>query len=444
MAIAAATLLANDTDLDGDTLSVTAVGTAVNGTVSLVSGVVTFTPAANYTGAASFEYTLSDGALTDTGLVTVTVTGANDPPVAVDDVATTPEDTAVAIAAATLLANDTDLDGDTLSVTAVGTAVNGTVSLVSGVVTFTPAANYTGAASFEYTVSDGALTDTGVVTVTVTAANDAPVAVDDLATTPEDTAVAIAAATLLANDTDLDGDTLSVTAVGTAVNGTVSLVGSGVTFTPAANYTGAASFEYTVSDGALTDTGLVTVTVTGANDPPVAVDDVATTPEDTAVAIAAATLLANDTDLDGDTLSVTAVGTAVNGTVSLVGSTITFTPAANYTGAASFEYTLSDGALTDTGLVTVTVTGANDAPVAVDDLATTPEDTAVAIAAATLVANDTDLDGDTLSVTAVGTAVNGTVSLVGSTITFTPAANYTGAASFEYTVSDGALPTRAS
>ncbi len=91
---------------------------------------------------------------------------------------------------------------------------------------------------------------------------------------------------------------------------------------------------------------------------------------------------------------------------------MTFTPAANYTGAASFEYTVSDGALTDTGLVTVTVTGANDAPVAVDDVATTPEDTAVAIAAATLLANDTDLDGDTLTVTAVGTAVNGTVSLV--------------------------------
>ncbi len=91
----------------------------------------------------------------------MTVTRRNDPPVAVDDAATTAEDTAVAIAAATLLANDTDLDGDTLTVTAVGTAVNGTVSLVSGVVTFTPAANYTGAASFEYTVSDGALTRHG-------------------------------------------------------------------------------------------------------------------------------------------------------------------------------------------------------------------------------------------------------------------------------------------
>ncbi len=262
------------TDPENDPLSFVVATGPTNGILSGAAPNLIYTPNANFTGGDSFTFTVNDGTSTSTpATVSIDVTPVNDAPVAVDDLATTPEDTAVAIAAATLLANDTDLDGDTLSVTAVGTAVNGTVSLASGVVTFTPAANYTGVASFEYTVSDGALTDTGLVTVTVTGANDAPVAVDDLATTPEDTAVAIAAATLLANDTDLDGDTLSVTAVGTAVNGTVSLVSGVVTFTPAANYTGAASFEYTVSDGALTDTGLVTVTVTGANDPPVAVDD---------------------------------------------------------------------------------------------------------------------------------------------------------------------------
>ncbi len=292
--------------------------------------------------------------------MTVTVTGANDAPVAVDDLATTPEDTAVAIAAATLVANDTDLDGDTLTVTAVGTARqrHGEPGRAA-TVTFTPAANYTGAASFEYTVSDGALTDTGLVTVTVTGANDAPVAVDDR----RDDAGRHGGGDRGGDAAgerhgpgwrhphgdrgrdrgQRDGELWSATAA--------------MTFTPAANYTGAASFEYTVSDGALTDTGLVTVTVTRRQRPAGRGGrHVATTPEDTAVAIAAATLLANDTDLDGDTLSVTAVGTAVNGTVSLVSGVVTFTPAANYTGAASFEYTVSDGALTDTGLVTVTVT----------------------------------------------------------------------------------------
>ncbi|MCA9676404.1 MAG: tandem-95 repeat protein, partial [Myxococcales bacterium] len=228
------------------------------------AGTVTFTPAADFNGAASFEYTVSDGAATDTGLVTVTVTAVNDPPVAVDDARSTAEDTAVAITGASLVANDTDIDGGALSVTAVGNAVNGTVALAAGTVTFTPAANFNGAASFEYTVSDGAATDVGLVTVTVTAVNDPPVAVDDSRSTLQDTPIAITGASLVANDTDADGDALTVTAVGNALNGTVALAAGTATFTPTAGFSGTASFEYTVSDGAATDTGLVTVTVTAA------------------------------------------------------------------------------------------------------------------------------------------------------------------------------------
>ena len=96
--------------------------------------------------------------------------------------------------------------------------------------------------------------------------------------------------------------------------------------------------------------------------------------------------------------------------VALAGTTITFTPAANFSGTAGFDYTLSDGALTDTGHVTVTVTAVNDGPVAVDDAATTAEDTAATITAASLLANDTDPDG-TPTITAVSAATNGTVAL---------------------------------
>ncbi len=438
LAITAASLTANDTDIDGGALSVTAVSGAVGGTVALAGGTITFTPTANLSGAGTFLYTVSDGAATATGTVTVTVTAVNDPPVAVDDARTTAEDTPLAIAAASLTANDTDVDGGAFTVTAVGNPTNGTVALASGTVTFTPTANASGAASFEYTVSDGAATDTGLVTVTVTAVNDPPVAVDDTRTTAEDTALAITAASLTANDTDIDGGALTVTAVSGATNGTVTLAGSTATFTPAANFTGAATFTYTVSDGAATDTGLVTITVTAVNDPPVAVDDARTTAEDTPLAITAASLTANDTDVDGGALTVTAVGNPTNGTVALAGGTVTFTPTANASGAASFEYTVSDGAATDTGLVTVTVTAVNDPPVAIDDARTTAEDTALAITTASLTANDTDIDGGALTVTAVSGAANGTVTLAGSTATFTPAANFTGAATFTYTVSDGA------
>ncbi|MFG1311986.1 cadherin-like domain-containing protein, partial [Xanthobacter tagetidis] len=99
-------------------------------------------------------------------------------------------------------------------------------------------------------VSDGkGGTDTATVNVTVTPVNDAPIATADTATTAEDTPLVIAVADLLANDSDLDGDTLSVTGVGGAVGGTVALDDGEITFTPDADFNGDASFSYTVSDG---------------------------------------------------------------------------------------------------------------------------------------------------------------------------------------------------
>jgi cysteine-rich repeat protein len=437
--VAQATLLQNDSDVDGDPLTVTEVGNATNGTVAITGTDVTFTPAADFVGLATFDYTVSDGTDLATVPVSVAVGGLNDPPVAVDDVATTAEDTPLDLTSATLVGNDTDPEGQALSVTAVSDATNGSVALVGSTVTFTPAADFSGTATFTYTVSDGVATDTGLVTITVTPVNDAPVAVDDTGTTAEDTAVDFTAATLTGNDTDVDGAGLTVTAVASSVSGSVVLNGTTATFTPAANFTGLASFEYTVSDGTLTDTGVVTITVTAVNDAPVAVDDTATTAEDTALDLTAATLVGNDTDPDGPGLAVTAVANATNGTVALVGTTATFTPASNFSGIATFEYTVSDGTLADTGLVTITVTAVNDAPVAADDLAAVQAGNSLVVSHATLLANDSDLDGDPLSITAVQTAVNGSVTLEATTITFTPTAGFVGNASFEYVVFDGTV-----
>jgi GH24 family phage-related lysozyme (muramidase) len=183
-------VIANDTDTDGDTLSLTAVTTAGTGTVAINSdGVsVDYTPAANFNGTEVITYTVSDGTLTDaTGTLTITVTAVNDAPVAVDDTLTVDED--ASLTSKDVIANDTDVDGDTLSLTAVTTAGTGTVAINSdGVsVDYTPAANFNGTEVITYTVSDGTLTDaTGTLTITVTAVNDAPVAVDDTLTVDED------------------------------------------------------------------------------------------------------------------------------------------------------------------------------------------------------------------------------------------------------------------
>ena len=224
-------------------------------------------------------------------------------------------------------------------------------------VSYTPAANFAGTDTFTYTIADAAgATDTATVTVTVTNVNnDAPDAVNDAATVAEDSGAN--PITVLANDTDPDpADTRTITAITQPANGTVAITGggTGLTYTPAANFAGTNTFTYTITDAAgATDTATVTVTVTPVNDPPVAVDDAATVAEDSTNN--AITVLANDTDPDtGTTLTITAVTQPANGTVAITGggTGLTYTPNANFTGTDTFTYTITDGALaTDTATV---------------------------------------------------------------------------------------------
>ncbi|MEF1183002.1 Ig-like domain-containing protein, partial [Vibrio campbellii] len=249
--------------------------------------------------------------------------------------------------------------------------------------------NFNGEATISYTVSDGELEDSAEVSVTVNPVNDAPVANDDSAVTDEDTPVTI---NVLPNDTDVDGDTLTiVNASVPAEQGAVEIVDGKLVFTPADNFNGEATISYTVSDGALEDSAEVSVTVNPINDAPVANDDNVVTDEDTPITI---DVLPNDTDVDGDTLTiVNASVPADQGTVEIVDGKLVFTPAENFNGEATISYTVSDGALEDSAEVTVTVNPINDAPVANDDNVVTDEDTPVTI---DVLPNDTDVDGDTL------------------------------------------------
>jgi len=410
-----------------------------HGTVTRQDLVLTYTPDPDYVGLDQIVVTATQDGATVTATVAITVTPVNDAPVGVDDGFAGAKNTASVLAQAVLLANDTDVDGDTLSVTAVGGATGGTVALTGTSVTFTPTTGFTGDGPCTDTLSVGTATDTATVTIAFSNTNSAPVAVDDAATLPEDTIATFSTLQLTTNDTDADGNTLMVTTVGSPTNGTVALVGSDAVFTPDANYNGPATFTYTVSDGTLTDVGLVTLTYTAVDDAPIVADDDATTPEDTALVIPVGTLLGNDSEVDGQTLTVASVQDAGLDTVALAGGMVTFTPRANFNGTATFGYTVTDGGLQASGTVTVVVTAVADAPVAVDDTASTPRNTPVSIARTTLLANDTDVDGQTLTVTSVQGAVQGAVTLDATSAVFTPATGYAGAASFTYTITDGAL-----
>ncbi|RBQ11287.1 tandem-95 repeat protein, partial [Pedobacter miscanthi] len=423
---------------------------------------ITFVPAPNFNGNASFKWNGSDGSAYATAAnVNISILPVNDNPVAVNDLATTNEDvTLIRTAGNGLLSNDSDVDaGNNLNIIGftypgiTGTPAIGSPFTIPGVgsitinadgsYTFEPLANYSSSVPvITYTVSDGnGGTATGTLTIGITPVNDAPVASNDTNTSGEDVILDVTAANgLLANDTDVDaGTTLLITSYTIAgISGTqnvgapVSIPGVGLLtinnngsyrFEPAANYNGAVPvITYTLSDGnGGTANATLSLNITPVNDNPVTVNDVATTSEDVAITrLASNGLLSNDTDVDnGNILTITGftypgiTGTPVMGspfTVPGVGSitinadgSYSFTPASNYNGAVPvFTYTISDGnGGTATGTLTINITAVNDAPVANNDSNNTPEDVILNVTAGNgLLANDTDVDaGTTLTVT---------------------------------------------
>ena len=380
---------------------------------------------------AIFGFKVNDGEDDSRSVYTVTidVVPVNDAPVALDDRAETDEDTAVKIS---VLANDTDPDGDRLAVKSVTQPSHGSAKAdANGVITYTPDQNFHGTDEFEYAASDGELQTNATVTVTVRPVNDAPEANDDAAETDEDTPVEIA---VLANDTDVDGDEITAVLVTEPSHGTAAVNdGTTITYTPDQDFHGTDEFVYAASDGELQTNATVTVTVRPVNDGPEATDDEAETDEDTSVEI---DVLANDADRDGDRLSVNSVTDPEHGIVTVNrDGTVTYAPDANYYGGDAFEYTISDGRATATAAVTVTVHPVNDAPVAEDDAAQTLEDNGVAIP---VLDNDSDPEGSSLSVESATQPSNGTASAnADGTVSYTPNENYHGADSFQYTVTDG-------
>ena len=494
-------LLVNDTDIEDDSLSITEIaGTPIvpgtmqtidipNASVNIAAnGDITVTPDTGFSGTVSFDYTISDG---NGGTSFATVTGSvspvdvpviepvNNPPTAIDDTATTPEETPVRIE---VLDNDSDIDADTLTVTQVGTPENGIATLNSdGSISYTPNPNFNGTDSFTYTITDGnGGTSTAEVIVTVTPVNDVPFineAISDLEFTTNQDTIFTGQVTAI----DIDGDELTYTLApdGLPANGTVNLdPNTGLyNFEPALGFIGTDEFVVIVDDG---NGGTETVTIFATvlpvslpepepepapvptpepapvpeNAAPVAIDDMATTPQDVPVEI---NILSNDSDLDGDTLTVIDAQSE-NGTVTInPDGTVVFTPDNGFTGLGTITYTITDtNGNTATANVTIIVTAPADDPLPVPDLpapeAPAPDvpenDPPVAVndaitidsgqsALITILANDSDPNNDPLTVTSAQPE-NGTATInPDGTISYTPNADFSGVDIITYTISDG-------
>ncbi|MDH3598298.1 MAG: Ig-like domain-containing protein, partial [Candidatus Tectomicrobia bacterium] len=445
------------------------------------AGNVTFTPVAGFTGASIIPYTVkdNDGLSSNAANITVTVvtTPGNIPPVAVNDSTTTPLDTPVTLP---VTDNDSDSDGavDPATVdldpatpgrqTTFSVAGEGTFTADdAGNVTFTPVAGFTGASIIPYTVkdNDGLTSNEANITVRVgtSPGNHPPVAVSDSVITLLDTPVTFS---ITGNDSDSNGTidpaTVDLDPATPGRQTTFSVAGQGtftaddagnVTFTPVTGFIGTSTIPYTVNDneGLTSNVANIAVTVvtTPGNIPPVAVNDSATTPFNTPVTLP---VTDNDSDSDGavdpatvdldpatpgrqTTFSVAGQGTF---TADDAGN-VTFTPEPIFAGISSIPYTVNDNDGLTSNLAAIRITvdpvPGNIPPVAVDDSGTTTPNTPVTIP---VLVNDSDPDGDPLTVTLLTQPPSGTATInPDNTITYTPAPDTVGPVMFPYTITDG-------
>ncbi|WP_420779815.1 tandem-95 repeat protein [Vibrio parahaemolyticus] len=412
-------VLPNDTDVDGDKLSIqSATVPEAQGKVEIVDGKLVFTPAENFNGDAEITYTLTDGALTDQATVKVTVNAVNDTPVVesnIADQALAEDFTPYAIDLNTAFSDVDNVDGE-LTFSVSGNS-NIQVAIVNGIATITPTADWNGSETLTFTATDPS-GESISQTVNFTVAPVADIVADSV-TVVEDTPTIIK---VLGNDTfEGDDKVVSLDTNNGPANGTVSINPDGsVTYTPNDNYHGTDSFTYIVTSGGVSESTTVNVDVTPVNDAPVAKDDIATTQEDTAVTI---DVLSNDTDVDGDKLSIqSATVPEAQGKVEIVDGKLVFTPAENFNGDAEITYTVTDGELTDEAKVTVTVNPVNDVPtIKVDAVESITEDAvSTDTVVATLTVRDTDTPEDQLTVSLENNS-NGYFVLVGDEVKLTQA-----------------------
>ena len=404
-------VLANDSDPNGDSLTISQTGSASHGTVSVITVAGTqqirYAPVAGYVGSDSFSYTISDpmGA-TATGSVSLTVT--NTSPVASSE---TYEAVAGQIrsvdAGSGLLANDTDENGDPLTAVLVSGVAHGTLTLnTDGSFSYLATSGYLGTDSFVYRVSDGVgFSANATVTLSVFPTN--VTAFGESYSTGHDRTLSVATPGVLTNDWDFEHQTVTAVLVTTTSHGALAFnVDGSFVYVPTAGFVGSDSFVYKATDGT-NESAAITVPISVTNFAPWSVNDYYTIGHDRVLSRSATTgLLANDVDVEGDTLTVTLVTGPASGALVLnADGSFDYTPVTGATGTESFTYKISDG-FNFSQNATATLSIVNSTPSPSSDLLSTPSGQSLAISLSTLLSNDVDTDGDavTLSVSASGSS----------------------------------------
>ncbi|NOT71642.1 MAG: tandem-95 repeat protein [Hyphomicrobium sp.] len=460
---------------DVDTASLTyAVGTTAVPTKGSVlvngDGTYSYTPALNANGTDTFSYTVTDGTTTVEKTITVTITPVNDAPTGspAATLANGTEDVAYTISAATLLAGFTDVDVETLSVTGLTASTGTLVYNGNGTYTLTAPANFAGNVTLSYSVTDGTATISGQTrSLTITPVSDAPSLAVLAASGNEDTAIALNITSALV---DTDGsEALSITISGVPTGATLSAgtdAGGGVwtltpgqltglTITPPLNSDAdfTLSVTATSTDGtaaAATTVATILVDVTPVNDAPVSGGVATASGSEDDAAITGNVPAASDVDVEALTYALTAAAPA--GLTFNSDGTFSYTPQAadnaldaTESRTVTFHYFANDGTVNSTpATVTITINGANDAPVSGGVATASGSEDDAAITGNVPAASDVDVENLTYALTAAAPA--GLTFNSDGTFSYTPQAadnaldaTESRTVTFQYAANDGTV-----
>ncbi|MEZ8815429.1 tandem-95 repeat protein [Vibrio cyclitrophicus] len=449
MIIEAKDLLSGATDVDGDILHVENLLLADQTQGTLTDNgdnTFTFEPAENFSGEVNLTFDISDGQASAPSIATVDVEIVNEGPEVSGPIeAAVDEDGSITITQEDLLANATDVDGDNLE--AVNFATNDPNAVIvensDGSFTITPSADFFGEIEFTYDVTDAIETVAADLNLIVNPINDAPDVPDMSFTTEDGQAITITEAELLAQATDVEGDALSVVNV-TSASDTVEVTDNGdgtYTLTPEQGFFGNVDLTFDVSDGTNVVAANIDLKVEFVNDTPEATPMVADVDEDGSILVTQEMLLESASDQDGDELFASALETN-DPNASIVDNgdgTYTVTPSENFNGDIAFTYEVSDGELSTSNDMTLTVNPVNDIPIVAPGMYHIEEDGSILFTQEDLLSGAIDIDGDDLSVTSINySGDEGTVTDNGDgTFSFVPEEHFSGDLQFSFTVTDG-------
>lgn len=451
-------LLSNDDDgdpeLEQDLEIIEVIAASPGDAVEIDGNTITYTPAQGFSGQDTFTYVLRDpSAQTSTGTVTVNVKNdsPNAPPVAIADGYLTDEDTQIVIAAANgVLENDNDPDSAILTAQVVTNPNKGLLELQQdGSFTYLPFANANGEDEFTYEVSDGVLKDSSKVIISINPINDLPEVVNtyEPQNLPEDTVIDLP----LAKNAfvDVDGDRLTFDVL-TSSGGQLptwlvfNQVDQSIEGLPPLDFSGQLDLVVTASDTQGAASTPLTLIIDPVNDAPQVnrqlINQKST--EDVTVGFT----IAADTFTDVDSAELVYEAALANGDrlpdwLVFNANTLAFsgTPPLNFNGTLDIRVIASDGQLETDLVFTLIIEPVNDDPLAIIDVGfKTNANTKLTISSSELLANDSDPENDVLIIASVGNSVNGNASInADGIITFLPAPNFAGKASFQYLLSDG-------